>query len=835
MSDINAVAACVLDGDVYTFDGSGLGDNAVGDGFVGSIDTLLAGAAAVDLDVSVSQQLTLIQEDAVTGCHLVGDGHVAQNIQQALAVDSIVGTVVRVAAGGDTGNGHIALDIHLAVGGDGIAAAGTGGGAGDTGDRHVLADGQVAGTVVTDTVVTAVDIGDGNSAVDLGLAADIEQSILTHAVDGHIACQFQNSVLVVHVQTVGTCVGDGNIVGHQTCLGIGDVDTLILGIGNRDVAVDFDSGSVGEDAIEQAGVAFVAGRRGLIADDGDGTAARNDAVALDHNAGGVGVVGLAVGCLDKDVLNDCIAVQGQGAVALDAVAGVGVDLIAVHIDGDIHAVHIHIAQHHGAAVVVDCVDLLTNHILDGDGGIHCGFKRTLVADGVAAAAVNGKIGAGDQGHTVVVALALVAVQTEGILYGIGNGNITCQSGPAVITAVHAGFVAVHGHVGNVHNTLVIDSRVLCVLDGQVMTGVSSGGCVIGQRGLGNTGSTLTGVCTGTGDLCIVSTQSDMIHHGNDTLVLDAVAFRTADGGVLGDVVDHQTVAGQLGATFHKDTVVASAVNDNIGHSGVGIATIVQSRTVGIDQGGIGQVQNTAVVVHQILCAAAVGNLCAVDGGIVQFGIAVVVQRLVGCAAQIHAVDDHIAGIACQQIACAVDGDAAAVEAVAVENTVLAGACQNGGAGNGHDTVVLDAVGGNTAGRQGGHVQYAGVVDTVLTGSGNIDGSQFHLTAVVVNAVDRRTGNGQAALGGDLIVIVDAVICGILQGNVLDNQSTLVLDVVAALAGTVDGGILHGQDSLLAGAVLCGVVADTVLAGIGNRQAGNRCSTCVVVNAVLASA
>ena len=60
-----------------------------------------------------------------------------------------------------------------------------------------------------------------------------------------------------------------------------------------------------------------------------------------------------------------------------------------------------------------------------------------------------------------------------------------------------------------------------------------------------------------------------------------------------------------------------------------------------------------------------------------------------------------------------------------------------------------------------------------------------------------------------------MICGILQGNILDDQSTLVLDVVAALAGTVDGGILHSQDSLLAGAVLCGVVADTVLAGIGN--------------------
>ena len=129
-------------------------------------------------------------------------------------------------------------------------------------------------------------------------------------------------------------------------------------------------------------------------------------------------------------------------------------------------------------------------------------------------------------------------------------------------------------------------------------------------------------------------------------------------------------------------------------------------------------------------------------------------------------------------------------------------------GDSQRLAVLDAVSSHAVDGQHACGHGAGVVHAMFAGGGNISLGQLHRTAVVIDTVDGSAGDHQRTGGGQLGVIVDAVVAGILDCYALQSHRGLVLDAVAALAGAIQSGVGQRYNA-------AEVIADAMLARFGN--------------------
>ena len=804
------------------------GDSACGEGLVAA-DTALAcvlnrnltgnseGAAVVDAVTNhigngygaSGQGVTVVDTMTLLGAVVNSDR--VDNIQGTAVLDTILTETVD----GQVGclNGAAVVQTTLAGSDDG----------------DVTADSQGSATLHFDTVSVAaggvanVDVRSSHNTV--GAQAMTAGS----AVDVDIAGSSQLAAGIVDIDAVAACIINGDVTGADRSIGVCRINALIAAVGDGDVAIDIQRALGNEDTVEQALIALIALGSGLRTDDGNAAGAGNLTAVLYDHAGAVGVVGLVVFSLVEQVADDHLAVDLQRRVALNAVAAVGVDGgCIIHADGHIQAIDGHIAQSHGGVrLVVDGVDVLTSDILDGQSGVSRSKEGSLVVDGVATGVLNVHGAAGNQGYTIDILAGLRTVVGDGSTGDVGDADVAAESCPAVV-AVHQTILdVVNDQILHEQLALVVDAvAAQCILDGQIIAGVGGGLRVIGQSGGVDAGGFHSGGDTVAGDIVVIGTQGHMIHHGDAALILDGIALRLLNSLVLGNVVDHNTVAGQLGAALHEDAVVARAVDDHIGQRGGRIAAVMQSSAVGVEQRGIVQIQNAAVVVHQILGGAAVGDVGAVDGCAVQLGIAVVIQSLMGGSVQNQLINDYLAAIAQQQVVSIGSGDVGALQGAAIVDTMLAGVGQHCGAGDNQSAVILEAVGSDAINKNVLALQNAGVVNTMLAGCVDVGFGQLHIAAVVVQAIDSRIIDGQLAIGNQHIVVVDTMVGRAVGSHIRQGQFALVLDAVAALAAAVEDGAGQQHGAL---------IVDTMFTGVLNQQAADIGGAAVVVDAVLTGA
>ena len=829
---------------------------------------LESGAAVVDTVLRGISNGQIGSGEAVAAVNTVGgngiDHHIAVDLHGTGVLDTILGSggthildadraCGEVLVVADTAAGDVLHD-HSAGNGQGAAvvvhAVFIAGGAGvlhsDRGcfQRSLVVDGVRAGIqhgqyaglhrTGSDGQAALGSIGNGEgSAGGIDRAAGIMDAVAHHIADAD-ACAAADidGALVVNTVVLGIVGGIafvGDIVdGHITLDGNGafvqEAVALVIA-GDQDIDILDGQAAGGE------------GGAGLDMDSVDGLSGD----ILHRSAASNGQCLAGEDRLLAGGIHQQVAIDGNGAVIdTDTLAGnVGNGQItgghlALVIDGmalgTVDDQRTCQFNHAGTATVLDTVAAHIGHV-DGLGGK--ALDSTAVVEGMAADIEDDQLGAlGDDHRVLVATVALIALGTHRVVCQIADDDLAGQGHAAIVAGIDTGLVIGHSQVGHKEGALVVHSRAVGgIADGQIIAGEGSGRRVHHDGIVAvDAGDRLVQLHAGAGHIRVIVANGQMIHHGDASLDLQADALRAGNLRILGHIVDHQAVAAELGAAADEDAVVARAVDDHIGGRHSAFGAQMQGSTPGIDDGGIGQIQHTGIDIHQVLGGGIglVADLGAVYHGAVKLCVAGVVDSLLGRAGELQTTDDHVAGIAQQQVAGIGDGHIGSFHHLAVEDAVLAGIGDHRGAGDGQLLGILDAVLGGTVDVYLFHGHGAGIVDAVLAGGGNVRVGDMHRAAVVIYTVDRRTGDDQLAGGGEGGIIVDAVVAGVLDSHILQVHDRLVLDAVTAGGRAVQSGIGQGHHTVI-------VVADAVLARVGDGQACDGSGAAVGVDTVLAGA